>query len=404
MAWRTISVNDQINLFIDAWLENKFSVQDLCRQFGITRQCAYKWINRYKEEGRVGLKQHSRRPHNSPIATSSSIEEAILEIKYKWPKHGPKKILGHLNNNFNDINWPSQTTIENILKRHGLVKKRKTRKRLAQATGLLEEPNFSNDLWSMDFKGWWLTNDEKKIEPFTLMDSYSRFLLCHQKLHFNNVGHTWAVFERLFREYGLPFRIRSDNGPPFATLGAGRLSKLSINFIKAGIIPEWIEPGEPQQNGRHERMHLTLKQNGIDLSLSLNDQIKKLEDFAYYYNFERPHEALGQKTPSQIYRPSERYWDGLLRSPEYSKDYKIGKVKSCGKMSWKGGEIYIGRAFDGEPIGLKVDEENVKAYYGPIFLGVVKGNSLEIERRPGRKIKNLTKQPSPRGGLALLTL
>lgn len=385
MTWRVTKVEDQKRLFIKAWLENKYYLVDLCRQFGITPPCAYKWINRYKEEGWDGLAERSRKPHKSPNATPVSVEEAILEIKYRWPRLGPKKILGHLENNFENTRWPTKNTVENILKKHGLVEKRKLRKRLAKTVDPLGEPNFSNDLWSMDFKGWWLTNEGEKYEPLTLMDSHSRFLLCCQKLHFNNTTHVWAVFERLFREHGLPLRIRSDNGPPFASLGAGRLSKLSINFIKAGITPEWIDPGEPQQNGRHERMHLTLKQEGVDLDLPLIEQIKRLEDFAYYYNFVRPHEALNQKTPSQIYTPSPRYWDGRLRSPEYSQEYRVGKVKSCGKMSWKGGEVYIGRAFDGEPIGLKLDEENIKAYYGPLFLGIVKENTLEIARRPGRR-------------------
>src|SRR6185437_1899223 len=387
MTWRVTKVDEQIRLFIGAWLEKKFYVKDLCKQFGISRPCGYKWINRFIEKRWGGLIEQSRKTHNSPTATSTEIEEAILEVKYQWPKMGAKKILGHLENKFKNISWPSKTTVENILKKHGLVEKRKLRKRMAKTIDPLGEPNFSNDIWSMDFKGWWLTNGGEKYEPFTLMDSHSRFLLCCQKLHFNDATHVWAIFERLFREYGLPLRIRSDNGPPFASLGAGRLTKLSINFIKAGITPEWIDPGEPQQNGRHERMHLTLKNEGVDSNLNVIDQMRRLDDFIDYYNFDRPHEALNQKTPGQVYTPSTRYWNGLLKTPEYTKEYKVVKVHSCGKMSWKGKDVYIGRAFEGELIGLKLDEETVKAYYGPIFLGSIRDNALEIERRPGRKIK-----------------
>jgi putative transposase len=384
MSWRTLKVEEQRYNFIKAYLEEKFNLSDLCKQFDISRPCAYKWIKRFEKEGLDGLKNKSKVPFHSPTATPPEQIEKILNVKYQWPKWGPKKVLGYLTNNNPDIKWPSVTTIENVLKKNGLVERRKLRRRFAKKSDPLGECNLCNDIWCIDFKGWWLTKDHQKCDPFTLTDAYSRYLLCCQKLKVNDSIHVWAVFERLFREYGLPLRVRSDNGPPFATLGAGRLSKLSINLIKAGVIPEWIEPGEPQQNGRHERMHLTLKQESVDLEGDLNLQIKKLEEFSNYYNFIRPHEALGQKCPGDIYKPSPRYWNGKLKSPEYPCDYQIGKVKGCGQMSWKGREVYIGRVLEGELIGLKQEEENLIAYYGPIYLGIVRERNLEIKRRPGR--------------------
>ncbi len=384
MAWGEIKVEHQRELFIKTYLEKRFSLADICRQFDISRKCGYKWINRFEEEGLEGLKDRSRMPLHSPNATDSEVVTAILKLKFEWAKWGPKKILGHLKKHSPHILWPSRTTIGNIFEKYGLIKRRKLRKRLAERKDPLSECNASNDIWCIDFKGWSLTRDNKKCDPFTVMDAFSRFLLCCRKLNANDTCHVWATFERLFREYGLPFRIRSDNGPPFATLGAGRLSKLSINFIKAGVIPEWIDPGEPQQNGRHERMHLTLEQEGINSLNNLEEQIKDLENFSEYYNFIRPHEALDQKCPGDIYNTSQRYWSGRLQSPEYSREFKVGKVKSCGKMSWQHKEIYIGRVFEGEPIGLKQEEE-LKAYYGPIQLGIIKENKLEIARRPGRR-------------------
>lgn len=384
MTWRVIKAMDQKRDFLKAWLEKKFYLTDLCKQFGIGSTCAYKLISRFKEEGWDCLEERSRAPHNSPYKTSDSLEQAILALKYERSRWGPKKILGHLQNTFADRPWPSVTTIENILKKHGLVEKRKLKRRLAKAASPCDHSNSSNEVWCMDFKGWWLTPENEKIAPFTLTDSFSRFILSCEKLTLNNTTHVWGVLERLFREYGLPLRIKSDNGPPFASLGPGRLSRLSINLIKAGVQPEWIDPGEPQQNGRHERMHLTLKQEGVDSGLLFKDQKKRLEDFVHYFNFIRPHEALNQKPPSQIYKPSTRVWHGLLRSPEYPNEYRVGKVKNCGKMSWRNREIYIGRVFAGEPIGLKVDSEKIEAYYGPIFLGTVDTNNLNIERRPGR--------------------
>lgn len=387
MAWGKVNLKEQKELFIQSYFENKFTLSDLCRQFDISRPTAYKWVERFKLNGPEGLKEHSKEPFHSPNKIPSWKEEEILKIKYSWPNWGPNKVLGHLLNKRTDVDWPSKTSIENIFKKHGLVKKRKLRKRFAAAENPLVECNSSNDIWCFDFKGWWITNDKQKCEPFTLMDAYSRYLICCQNMFIKDSVHVWAIMERLFKEHGLPLRVRSDNGPPFATFGAGRLSKLSIKLIKSGVMPEWIEPGEPQQNGRHERMHLTLKNEAVDLSVDLKTQIKKLNEFTEYYNHERPHEALNHKCPGDIYQQSSRYWDGKLRSPEYSNDYQIRKVKSCGKMSWKMGEVYVGRAFEGEPIGIKLEEGNLKAYYGHIFLGNVKDGALDFERRLGRRRK-----------------
>ncbi len=389
MTWGASKVEDQRKLFIIAYCEKKQTIADLCRHFSISRKCGYKWIKRFEENGIEGLKNLSTTPLNQPNKTDLSTISELLKVKYEWSKWGPKKVLGYLKNNQPNIKWPSVTTVENIFNDYGLVKKRKLRKRLAERKDPLGICNISNDIWCIDFKGWSLTKDGNKMDPFTVMDAFSRFLLCCQKLWANDTDHVWAVFEKLFREYGLPLKIRSDNGPPFATIGIGRLSGLSIKLIKAGVIPEWIDPGEPQQNGRHERMHLTLKQEGIDTTKDLNTQIKKLESFREYYNFTRPHEALNQKSPGMIYQPSLRYWDGRLKSPEYSTEYKIGFVKSCGKMSWKGSEVYVGRAFSGEPIGLKENELGFMAFYGPIYLGQVQGNRIEFKRRLGRNKKSL---------------
>lgn len=385
MSWRTVKVEEQRNLFINAYLEHKFNISDLCKQFNISRPCAYKWIKRHASEGLSGLKDRSRRPHSCPTATPNAIKDEILKVKFEWKKWGPKKILGYLSKNFADRDWPCLTTVENILKEAGLVERRKLRRRFAKRNDPLSDCNASNDVWCIDFKGWWITADGLKHEPFTLMDAYSRYLLCCHKLQINDHTHVWGVFERVFREYGLPLRIRSDNGAPFATVGAGRLSRLSINLIKAGVIPEWIEPGKPQQNGRHERMHLTLKNEGMDVSLDSTLQSRKLEEFISYYNFIRPHEAIGQQCPGEIYRPSLRIWDGRLRVPEYPSDFKIGRVRSCGTMELKGKRIYVGRVFEYEHIGLKDEDGILKAYYGPVFLGFVNGNTVDFERRPGRK-------------------
>jgi transposase InsO family protein len=393
MAWKVVNVDKQRKLFIEAYLEEKFTLAELCRQFDISRPSAYKWVDRYLEEGYEGLEDRSRAPLKQAYATDPLIVKRILAVKYKWSTWGPKKIRGYLVVNEPTIIWPSNTTIGNILDKHGLTLPRKYRKRFAAKTDPLSHVNDSNDVWSVDFKGGWLTNDGHKCEPFTLTDNYSRFLLRCIKLKINDGDHAWAVLDVAFREYGLPNSLRSDNGPPFATSGVGRLSALSIKLIKVGVMPEWIEPGNPQQNGRHERMHGTLQQEGVFRGLNLKEQEKKLMIYQNYYNFERPHEALGQVTPGSVYRPSLRVWNGRMNLLEYPNDYKIGKIKSCGKMSWKGREIYVGRALAGELVGLEPTEEGLfKMYFGPIFLGkITKEFELDVYRRKGRIRKKIPK-------------
>jgi hypothetical protein len=200
-----------------------------------------------------------------------------------------------------------------------------------------------------------------------------------------------------FREYGLPIYLRSDNGPPFATGGIGRLSRLSVKLIKAGVIPEWIEPGNPQENGRHERMHLTLKNEGVFPELTLEEQRTKFSIFEQYYNWERPHEALLQNTPGSIYLPSQRIWTGKLKSPEYSAEYQKRKVHSCGKISWRGNLIYVGRVLSNEYVGLKENADgDSTVYFGPKILGTVTRDCelivprRETRRKPYKKNSPLT--------------
>lgn len=386
MAWKESSVKNQRKLFIDCYVDNKFSIAELCRQFDISRPTGYKWIERYELEGIEGLVDQSKAPIVQVNATSPLIIDDILEVKFKYPNWGPKKIRGYLVCKEPTVPFPSITTISNILAKNGLVKPRKFRKRFPEKSTPLSHANMSNSVWSVDFKGWWITKDGHKCDPFTLTDNYSRYILRCLKLDGNDFNHCWAILDAAFREYGLPNFMRHDNGPPFATASAGRLSRLSVNLIKAGVIPEWIEPGNPQENGRHERMHGTLAQEAVYPDLNLKEQQLALAKYVDYFNYERPHEALGQVTPGSIYTPSLRSWNGRLVPPEYSKEYSVAKVASCGKFSWKGHSVYVGRVLSAEPIGLKeADNGTIEAYYGEIFLGTLTNNyELEVLRRPGR--------------------
>jgi putative transposase len=373
MAWGVAKVEDKRKQFILECQQKSISVSDLCSIYKISRTTAYKWLDRFHKEGESGLFDKSRARKTQAHQTSSEIVDTIVELKVKYPKWGAKKLKPVLETKFPDFAWPSLSTFNDILNKNGLVVPRKLRKRLPIKTEPLAHCGQSNDVWCADFKGWFLTTSGEKCEPFTLMDGSSRFLLRCLQLHSNDAAYVWEVLGSAFREYGLPLYLRTDNGPPFATCGAGRLSRLSVKLIKAGVLPDWIAPGKPQQNGRHERMHQTLKSEiAKPPQPNLEKQIKKLDEFKEYYNFIRPHESLGQKTPGSIYCPSSREWKGKLVSPDYDRGIKVGRIRSCGKLNFCGEEIYIARALEHEPVGLKEIEYGIfEIYYGPILLGTI---------------------------------
>lgn len=386
MPWRMTSVEDQRKLFIKFHLENEISIAELCREFMISRKTAYKWIERFNSLGYEGLKDQ-RRARLVQDQTDDILVQKILDLKRKRTTWGPKKILGQLWNQEPEFKWPSSTTVGNILLRNGFQKTRELKKRLPIREKILSHCLQPNDVWSIDFKGWFQTKEGIKCDPLTLTDAHSRFLLHCSKLPLGTTEYVWKVLEKTFRQYGLPIYLRHDNGPPFATCGAGRLSRLSISLIKAGIIPEWIDPGKPYQNGRHERMHRTLKAEGIfPRELSLKEQQLKFIEFQQYFNFERPHESLGQKTPGSIYTPSPRAWNGEFKTPEYDENWQVVRVRSSGQIGWRGDEVFISKALDNENIGLKENEEGEwEAYYGPVCLGTIgRKGKLEYLQRPSR--------------------
>lgn len=386
MAWGEIKVMDQRKSFIIDLQEKRTSFSDLCRCYKISRPTGYKWLSRDQEDKVNGMEDLSRARKTQAGATDHNLVTQILNLKHSRMTWGPKKILAELKRTSPKVDWPSKTTVGNILDKNGLVIRRKYRNRFPKTNTILIDAEDSNDVWCMDFKGWSTTKDGLKFDPFTLTDKRTRFLLRCLKLDVNDTEHVWAVLELAFREYGLPFFLRSDNGPPFAANSAGRISRLSVKLIKAGVIPQWIEPGNPQQNGQHERMHRTMKEEGISPILTLEDQKMKLRDFRDYYNFQRPHEAIGQQYPGDVYAPSPRIWSGKLNPMEYSADYKIGKVRHGGKMCWKGVDVFISRSLEGEYIGIKENEGNdLEIYFGPILLGTLIDHELQFERNPSRK-------------------
>jgi transposase InsO family protein len=278
--------------------------------------------------------------------------------------------------------WPAASSIGSLFDREGLTVRRRLRRRVPPSSAPFAACGGANDLWCIDFKGWFLTGDGTHCEPLTLSDAYSRYLLRCQAMGRNDDDHVWPVVAAAFREFGLPKALRSDNGPPFASCGAGGLSKLSVKVIKAGVRPERIAPGKPQQNGRLERLHLTLLQDTANPpARSLRQQLERLQLFQRLYNEERPHEALGNDTPAEHYALSPRRWDGVLREPAYDADQEIRRVRHSGEIKWRGNTIYIGTALIGEPIGLLENEAGTwSVCYGPIALGVIAHGADRLQK------------------------
>lgn len=387
MAWENSKVEHQRLQLVTAYLKNEATMTDLCREHGVSRKTGYKWYNIFVREGKNGLKDMSRAPDEPYRIYNEDQIDLAISLKLKYRTWGPRKILVKLKEIYPKMNWPSATRLYEIFKEHHLITCRRLRHRVPK-TSPLGNLEGCNEVWAMDLKGWFLTGDRKKCEPLTLTDCHSRFLIKCNHLEKHTVEYVWPLLEEAFLDFGLPRRIRSDNGPPFGCIGAGRLTKLSVNIIKAGVIPEWIEPGHPEQNGRHERMHLTLKQDvATPPKETLASQVKAIAEFQEEYNFERPHEALGMKTPGSCYAKSSRTWDGKLRSPEYNSSMQVRKVCPSGCLWLKQKEYYIGKALEGEYVGLKRNEEDeLEAYYGGIYLGKLDlGKGLE---KPKMKTRN----------------
>src|ERR1700753_1688149 len=299
MGWMETRVVDERMRFVMAALEHEEAFAAVCRRFGVSRRVGYKWVERYEAEGVAGLLDRSRAPHGHPQAMTSALSEQCLAVRRAHPSWGPIKVRQWLLQRDAETEWPASSTIGALFEREGLTVKRRVRRRTPPSSIPFAHCGSANDVWCMDFKGWFLTGDGDCCEPLTLSDACSRYLLRCQALGRNDTDHVWPVLEAASRDFGLPHRLRSDNGPPFASVGAGGLSRLAVKVIKAGVVPERIAPGKPQQNGRPERMLLTLWQAAAPPPAhSLREQLKRLRHFQRLFNEQRPHEALGNATPA----------------------------------------------------------------------------------------------------------
>lgn len=371
MPWKEVRPMDQKTLFIAGYLQGDKMFAELCRLYGISRKTGYKWISRYEQDGFKGLDELSRKPHSCPHRTPYTIRKEIIELRQRRIKPGPKKIQSMLLKRHSEPEIPSKTTIYNILNAEGLVEKRKLRRHIPPSAKPIRIGSDPNDLWTADFKGQFLTGDRQWCFPLTVMDDASRYLLGCQALLGTGTKGVKEQFDKLFRDYGLPRRIRTDNGVPFASLSTAGLSQLSIWWIRLGIIPERIERGRPQQNGNHERMHRTLKNAAIRPPEKHRVmQQQAFDRFRLEYNEERPHESLKQATPASRYRLSHRRMPDRIPELEYPNHYRVVHVSSHGVAYSFGKFIYVGHLLTGERVGLDEISDGVwNLYFGPVLLG-----------------------------------
>jgi transposase InsO family protein len=374
MPWRKVFPEDQRVQFIVEALHGPSSVADLCRSFGISCKTGFKWLARYDAQGPSGLLDQSRAPHGNSNAIVPEIAEKFIALRKLHPTWGPRKLLAWVHSAEPHLDLPAPSTVGALLKRLNLVRVRRRRSRAPAMTvpfGACETPN---DTWCTDFKGHFLVRDGSRCDPLTLTDAYSRFLLRCDIVPGTSAVDVRPSFESAFREFGLPRAIRSDNGPPFASVGAGGLTRLSIWWIHLGIQPERIEPGRPEQNGRHERMHRTLKEETArPPRQTLRAQQLAFDRFRKIYNEERPHEALENNTPASAYEPSLRRMPSCLPELEYPGHFELRSVHHAGYIKWKGRILLIGKALHNEVVGLEeVADATYAVRLGPVELGRIK--------------------------------
>ena len=393
MPWKDVSAVEQRLEFVLRAIQHETSMTELCRNFGISRQTGYELLAHFKADGLDGLQPHSRAPRTHPNALAQAVCAAVIRAKARHPSWGPKK-LQPLADEPEAIRqqWPVSSTRGTILARAGLVvPRRPARAHVPPRTQPFGSVSAANDTWCADFKGWFRTADGTRCDPLTISDAHSRVLLrCQALEHGIHTRYVRPVFDAAFREYGLPLRLRTDNGSPFAHVGAGGLSDLAVWWIKLGIVPERIDPGRPNQNGRHERFHRTLKAATANPpAASIRAQQQRFDAFRQEYNTERPHEALGQHPPLEWYTPSPRSYPGRVAEPTYPEATHVRRVRHNGEIRWSQDTIYVSSVLVGEPVGIYEVADGWLVRYGPIDLGLLDPprNRLRMARRrsPGRR-------------------
>jgi transposase InsO family protein len=388
--------------FVLEYQRDELTMTELCEQFGVSRETGYVWLRRYRQSGVPGLLEVNRAPHRRPNQTPAEMERALIELRQAHMTWGPRKLKRVLSVREPGRVWPAQSTIGALLKREGLVIARRKRRKTAPYDEPLAHADGANRVWCADYKGWFRTRDGSVIYPLTITDAFSRYVLRCQQVVKTDTERARAVFEAAFREYGLPQAIRTDNGAPFASLALAGLSQLSVWWIKLGIVPERIEPGKPQQNGRHERMHRTLKQDtAMPPSADRGAQQRAFDEWVKTYNEVRPHEALGMQVPAAVYEPSAREYPRRVPEPEYPDTMLQRTVHSHGHFRWKQRhDVFLSEVLWGERVGLlPIDDRWYEIYFCQVPIGRFDSQRLKVEPLPRTRKRSASGEggspPSP---------
>ena len=362
MPWKTSSVMDEKLRFVFEYERDEETMRDLCARFGISRETGYVWLRRYRQYGVKGLVELDRAAHGHPNQTAAEVERAVLELREAHMRWGPRKLKRVLERDQPGLRCPAASTIGGIVRRAGLAAPRRKRRRTEPYTEPLAHANGTNRVWCADFKGWFKSRDGRRIDPLTITDAWSRYLLRCQAVEKTDTERVRAIFEATFRERGLPEAIRTDNGAPFASTAVGGLSRLAVWWIKLGIVPERIQAGHPEQNGRHERMHRSLKLE-VHRADDWRAQQRELDRFRHDFNHVRPHEALQMQTPASVYEPSPRSYPARVAEVEYPDSMRVRRVKSHGHFRWKTHDVFLSEVLWGEPIGLEENDDGIFTVY-----------------------------------------
>ena len=381
MPWKESCAMDERMGFVMARLRERGTMVEDCEAFGISRKTGYKWMARYAADGVAGLAERSHAPLHPSSATPQALRERIIALRQVRPSWGPLKIIGKLGAVYPDEPWPAPSTAGEILKRAGLVSGRKLHRRAPPRLGELTRAERANHVWAIDHKGWIRLGDKSRCEPLTITDSFSRFLVSLSATGSTREDEARPLFERAFRDYGLPETLRSDNGAPFASSGVTGLTALSVWWAKLGIEHERIDPGSPQQNGRHERFHLTLLEAMLPPSADRQAQERRFASFKRDYNEERPHQALGQNPPAAFYEASPRAMPVCLPEPDYPVEAAVRRVRSNGEIRWRGQLIGISTALVGEPLAVEeTNDGQWQVRFHNLHLGVIDQKQNRLRR------------------------
>jgi putative transposase len=380
MPWKESNAMDlRVRLIQD--YEEGHSIAALAEIYEVSRNTVYKWLERYAAEGAAGLADRSHAPLHSPSKLSAEVIADIIAARHRW-KWGPRKLRVKLAAAHPLIAWPAESTMGEVLKRAGLTHRRKLRVRTPPYAQPFASVDQANQTWCADFKGWFRTADGTRCDPLTITDAHSRYLLRCHIVEKADTPHVAAIFDAAFREHGLPLVIHTDNGVPFASRAPGGLSRLSMRWVRLGIVPERSRPASPQDNGRHERMHSTLKQSTLaPPERTARRQQEAFDRFQHDYNHERPHEALDDKPPASCYAPSGRAMPRRVPELAYGDDVVVRRVSQQGSLRWRGERIFVSAIFAYEWLGLRaLDERYLEVQYGPVTLGYLDGFRRQFHR------------------------